>query len=293
MIGLVVVSHSRLLADGVAELAGQMAPDVTIAPSGGDGAGGLGTDFDAVTEAVSRADSGTGVVVLFDLGSARMVAEMAAEASAGDVRVVDAPLVEGAVAAAVAAQRGSDLDEVAAAATGDRAAPAGARGEASGGGSAGVLGDGSAGGSEDGSVGVPGGGPAGVSGGGSAETPGDRAAGIPGGGSAELSGGGSAELSGGGSPGAPAEHAVREEVELTNEVGLHARPAALVARSLTGLDARVRVRFGPGEADATSVLALMGLGAPGGARVEVVATGPDAAEAVRRLRDLAARDFDE
>ncbi|QTR01773.1 HPr family phosphocarrier protein, partial [Saccharothrix algeriensis] len=86
---------------------------------------------------------------------------------------------------------------------------------------------------------------------------------------------------------------VREEVLLANEVGFHARPAALLARSLAGLDARVVVRYGGREADAASVLALMGLGAPGGSRVEVVATGPDAAEAVRRVGALAARHFDE
>ncbi|NUT45861.1 MAG: HPr family phosphocarrier protein, partial [Saccharothrix sp.] len=87
--------------------------------------------------------------------------------------------------------------------------------------------------------------------------------------------------------------AVRAEVELTNSVGLHARPAALVARALAPLQASVLVRFGAEEADAKSVLALMALGAPGGSRVEVVATGVEAAEAVRRVEELAARRFDE
>ncbi|MFD7656589.1 HPr family phosphocarrier protein [Actinosynnema sp. NPDC059797] len=90
-------------------------------------------------------------------------------------------------------------------------------------------------------------------------------------------------------PGAP----VRAEVRLLNEVGLHARPAALVVRALDPLDASVTVRFGSAEVDAKSVLALMGLGAPGGATVEVVARGADAAEAVRRVRELAERRFDE
>ncbi|MBW4716489.1 dihydroxyacetone kinase phosphoryl donor subunit DhaM [Saccharothrix obliqua] len=239
MIGLVVVSHSRRLAEGVAELAGQMAPDVRIAPSGGDGSGGLGTDYAAVAEAISRADSGGGVVVLYDLGSARMVAEMAAEEAGTPVVVADAPLVEGAVAAAVAAQGGASADEVAAAA---RAAyHAGAT-------------------------------PA------FAAPDTDPLAGAA----------GDAEV-----PAPSTEDAVRSDVVLTNDVGLHARPAALVARALAGLDARVLVRYGEQEADAASVLALMGLGAPGGARVEVVATGPDAAEAVRRVSALAARNFDE
>lgn len=227
MIGLVVVSHSRQLALGVAELAGQMAPSVKIVPSGGDGSGGLGTDYEAVGEAISQADSGAGVVVLFDLGSAKMVADMAAEEAAGSVVVVDAPLVEGAVAAAVRAQGGAGLSEVAAAA-------------------------------------VSAGGP-----------------GAPAGGSAAP---GPVEVGG---------DVVRAEVALTNSVGLHARPAALVARALAPLDAAVVVRFGDEEADAKSVLALMGLGAPGGARIEVVASGADAAEAVRRVEDLAGRQFDE
>ncbi|WP_367135964.1 dihydroxyacetone kinase phosphoryl donor subunit DhaM [Saccharothrix sp. HUAS TT1] len=221
MIGLVVVSHSRQLAAGVAELAGQMAPSVAIVPSGGDGSGGLGTDYLAVGEAIAAADSGSGVVVLFDLGSAKMVADMAAEEASSSVVVVDAPLVEGAVAAAVRAQGGAGLAEVAAAA-------AGAASNWAGGAGPGVVGD-----------------------------------------------------------------AVRAEVELTNPVGLHARPAALVVRALDPLDASVVVRFGESEADGKSVLALMGLGAPGGARVEVVATGADAAEAVRRVQELAARQFGE
>jgi PTS hybrid protein len=65
----------------------------------------------------------------------------------------------------------------------------------------------------------------------------------------------------------------------------------LVARALDPLDASVVVRFGDESADGKSVLALMGLGAPGGARVEVVASGADAAEAVRRVEELAARRF--
>ncbi|WP_447004007.1 dihydroxyacetone kinase phosphoryl donor subunit DhaM [Saccharothrix isguenensis] len=223
MIGLVVVSHSRQLASGVAELAGQMAPSVKIVPSGGDGSGGLGTDYAAVGEAIAQADSGAGVVVLFDLGSAKMVADMAAEEAVGSVVVVDAPLVEGAVAAAVRAQGGAGLSEVAAAAASAASASASA---------------GAGAGAEDG-------------------------------------------------------ESVRAEVALTNSVGLHARPAALVARALDALDATVVVRFGDEEADAKSVLALMGLGAPGGARIEVVASGADAAEAVRRVEELAARRFDE
>jgi phosphoenolpyruvate---glycerone phosphotransferase subunit DhaM len=82
-------------------------------------------------------------------------------------------------------------------------------------------------------------------------------------------------------------------VLLTNEVGLHARPAALLARSIADLDAEVTVGHGGQEVDAKSVLALMGLAARGGDTVTVSATGADAAEALRRISDLAERRFDE
>lgn len=289
MIGLVVVSHSRALADGVAELAGQMAPDVAVVPSGGDGAGGLGTDYPAVAEAVARADSGSGVVVLFDLGSARMVAEMAAEEAAGEVLVVDAPLVEGAVAAAVAAQGGAGLDGVAAAAAAAPVADPGADAAAAAAAAAGA------------GVAAVGAAAAADATAGTAAAAGADAAAAAGAGVAAVGAAAAADAAAGAGAGAAGRAAgdpstqdgVREEVLLANEVGLHARPAALLARSLAGLDARVVVRYGGREADAASVLALMGLGAPGGSRVEVVATGPDAAEAVRRVGALAARHFDE
>jgi PTS hybrid protein len=221
VIGIVLVSHSANLAAGLAELAGQMAPGVKILPAGGLPDGTLGTDFDAVCNALDRAESGDGVALLYDLGSARMTAELAVEMLGDPNRaaVVDAPFVEGAVAAAVAAQGGGDLDAVIAAAVSAGARPI--------------------------------------------EDPVEQA---PGSGT---------------------------EFILTNEIGLHARPAALLTRSVAGLDAKVTVRFGEKQADAASVLGLMGLGARGGDRVEVSATGPDAAEALRRVHDLVARGFDE
>ncbi|AXX33433.1 Phosphoenolpyruvate-dihydroxyacetone phosphotransferase [Actinosynnema pretiosum subsp. pretiosum] len=124
-VGIVVVSHSRKLAEGVVELAGQMAPEVRLVAVGGDGGGGLGTDYAAVVEGLADADGGGGVVVLFDLGSARMVADLAVEEFGGAAAVVDAPLVTGAVAAAVAAQGGAALEAVVAAALGARGAGSG------------------------------------------------------------------------------------------------------------------------------------------------------------------------
>ncbi|EHK87174.1 Phosphocarrier protein HPr/PTS system IIA component, partial [Saccharomonospora azurea SZMC 14600] len=98
-VGLVVVSHSAKLAEGIVEVAAQMAPEVTVVPAGGAADGGIGTDYDAVSAAVERANSGAGAVVLYDLGSAQMTAEMVVETldDPGTAVVVDAPLVEGAV----------------------------------------------------------------------------------------------------------------------------------------------------------------------------------------------------
>ena len=114
MVGIVVVSHSREIASGTVALAGQMAgPDVRIEGAGGTADGGLGTDADRVRAAIESADTGDGVIVLGDLGSAILtVRAVLAGRENGHVRLVDAPLVEGAVAAAVTASAGLALDDV-------------------------------------------------------------------------------------------------------------------------------------------------------------------------------------
>jgi PTS hybrid protein len=106
------------LAAGLTLLAGQMAgPDVHIEPAGGDQAGGLGTSDTLVRAAIERADQGDGVLLLCDLGSAILtVREVLDGNGSGHIRLVDAPFVEGAVAAAVIASSGAPLDEVARAA---------------------------------------------------------------------------------------------------------------------------------------------------------------------------------
>jgi phosphoenolpyruvate---glycerone phosphotransferase subunit DhaM len=124
MVGIVVISHSADLASGVVELAREMAgSEVRIEAAGGNGNGGLGTNEDLVKEAIASADSGDGVIVLGDLGSAfltvRHVLERSGDAS---VHLVDAPLVEGAVAAAVVASVGQSAAEVTAAAEETRGA---------------------------------------------------------------------------------------------------------------------------------------------------------------------------
>lgn len=121
-VSLVIVSHSQKLAEGVAELAAQMANGKTIiATAGGAADGSLGTSADKVLQALAQAESADGILVLVDLGSAGMAVEMALESLTPDhrerVRVSSAPLVEGAVIAAVEASIGSSLDEVAEAAS--------------------------------------------------------------------------------------------------------------------------------------------------------------------------------
>ena len=123
MVGLVVVGHSRPLARAAAELAGEMVRDrpVPIGIAAGLDESTFGTDAVAVAAAVTEADRGDGVVVLMDLGSAVLSAELALELLPDDVRervvLCPAPLVEGLVAAVVAAAGGADRAEVAAEAT--------------------------------------------------------------------------------------------------------------------------------------------------------------------------------
>jgi len=118
MIGIVLVSHSPQLAAGLAELLGEIGSrDVPVLVAAGTADGRLGTSPDAVRAALRQADTGDGVVVLPDLGSAVLSVKLAAEESDPlRVVVVDAPFVEGAVAAAVTAASGGDLATVAAAA---------------------------------------------------------------------------------------------------------------------------------------------------------------------------------
>ena len=113
MVGIVIVSHSQKIAEGVVELAKQMAASVPMAAAGGLPDGTIGTDFQKIYEAVEAVQSDDGVAVLFDLGSAIMTTEMVLESFEGvTIKMADAPLVEGAIAAAVTASMGMDLDMV-------------------------------------------------------------------------------------------------------------------------------------------------------------------------------------
>ena len=110
MVGLVIVSHSQKLAEGVVELARAMADEVRIAAAGGLEDGTLGTSYQRIHDAIEEVYSEDGVAVLMDMGSAVMTAEMVLEDLDKDnVVLVDCPLVEGAVLAAVESATGSSL----------------------------------------------------------------------------------------------------------------------------------------------------------------------------------------
>lgn len=115
-VGLVFVSHSTKIAEGLVDLARQMAPNTVLVPAGGTDEGGIGTSFAKVVAGIAVADAGVGVAVLCDLGSAILTAETALDFLDEEVRarvhIVDAPLIEGGVAAAVTAETGGDLRAV-------------------------------------------------------------------------------------------------------------------------------------------------------------------------------------
>jgi PTS hybrid protein len=125
-VGVVFVSHSARIAEGLVDLARQMAPSAALIAAGGTDDGRIGTSFELVSAAIADADTGAGVAVLCDLGSAILTAETALDFLDDDVRarvrIVDAPLVEGGVAAAVAAEAGEALEQVVAAAESARGA---------------------------------------------------------------------------------------------------------------------------------------------------------------------------
>ncbi|MGP4111761.1 PTS-dependent dihydroxyacetone kinase phosphotransferase subunit DhaM [Streptomyces sp. 4N509B] len=121
-VGVVLVSHSREVAESVARLARDLAGGGDLAevvPAGGTADGGVGTSAELIAAAAHRADGGAGVAVLADLGSAVLTVQaLLAEGEELPERtqLVDAPFVEGAVAAVVTASAGADLRAVAAAA---------------------------------------------------------------------------------------------------------------------------------------------------------------------------------
>lgn len=299
-VGIVIASHSDLLARGVAELAGQMAPSVTIGAAGGLEDGGLGTSYDRIEEALEAVlaavdGPGSGAVVLTDLGSATMTAESVVEMSETPerVRLVDTALVEGAVAAAVRAEVGDSLDDVARAAASvrfgtqgqgapDHAGEAGAGGSGCSGPTGGTTADEVAG--TAGTCAASGGGP------------GTTAAAAFSGSSAGTAPASSEGASIGLTPASPergtagtapedlddGEERAEADAVVADPVGLHARPAALFVRLAGTFESRITVNGASGA----SVLEIMSLGVAQGDTVHLTAVGEDAHAAIAALTDM-------
>jgi len=116
-VGIVIVSHSADVARGTASMVEQMVGrEVPLGWCGGDPGGGLGTNVEAILNAIEAAWSERGVAILVDLGGAETNSEMAIEMLPAGRRervvVCNAPIVEGAVMAATEAASGASLDAV-------------------------------------------------------------------------------------------------------------------------------------------------------------------------------------
>lgn len=116
-VGIVIVSHSAKVAEGTADMVRQMVgEEVPLAWCGGDQDGGLGTNVEAILQAIDGVWSDAGVAIFVDLGGAETNSEMAVELfgrdRAGKIVVCNSPIVEGAVIAATEAAGGASLEEV-------------------------------------------------------------------------------------------------------------------------------------------------------------------------------------
>ncbi|WP_309102191.1 phosphoenolpyruvate--protein phosphotransferase [Microbacterium sp.] len=243
MIGIVAVSHSARLGEAALELALQMVPSggarVLVAAGAGtdaDGGAVLGTDAVAVASAIDElATDCDGVVVLMDLGSAVLSAELALELRASDVpvRLVPAPFVEGLLAAVVSAAAGASLGTVASEATAALGAKTGQLGE-------------------------------------ERADAGDRT---------QPDGQGDSATAAAADDGGVETRIVT----VRNPLGIHARPAALIAEASAGSDVRLRrLPDGP-EAAAGSLSRLLMLGARQGQELELRAAGSHGRAALERL----------
>ncbi|GAB4072903.1 dihydroxyacetone kinase phosphoryl donor subunit DhaM [Barrientosiimonas marina] len=113
-VGIVLISHSPKVVDGINDMIRQVMKEVPIELAGGTDENDIGTSIDKIQTAISRADQGQGVLVFYDIGSAKMNAEMAIEmATAEKVRLLDVPLLEGAYVAAVECGMEKEADDAA------------------------------------------------------------------------------------------------------------------------------------------------------------------------------------
>ena len=113
MVGIVIVSHSQKLADGVVDLTKIMADGCPIAAAGGMDDGGFGTSYEKIMMAIEEVHGTDGAIILMDMGSAVMTAEMVIEAM-DDKKIImlDGPVVEGTIVASLEAMMGTPLEEL-------------------------------------------------------------------------------------------------------------------------------------------------------------------------------------
>ncbi|GIN62584.1 PTS-dependent dihydroxyacetone kinase phosphotransferase subunit DhaM [Robertmurraya siralis] len=112
-VGIVLISHSSKVAAGIQEIIQQVVHNVPIEIAGGTDDEEIGTSVEKINEAIERAYSEKGVLLFYDLGSAKMNAELAIELCGYDhVKVVNAPLLEGAYVAAVESGIGRSIEEI-------------------------------------------------------------------------------------------------------------------------------------------------------------------------------------
>lgn len=113
MVGIVLVSHSRELAEATAVLGRQMAPDARVVAAGGLEDGGFGTSYERIEAAIGQVLGDDGVILIMDMGSSVMTTRMVVEDLEDDrVHLADCPFVEGAVEVMVASQGGTSADDI-------------------------------------------------------------------------------------------------------------------------------------------------------------------------------------
>ncbi|WP_101842922.1 dihydroxyacetone kinase phosphoryl donor subunit DhaM [Halobacillus sp. Marseille-P3879] len=112
-VGIVFVSHSQKVVEGIQDILNQVVNDVPIELAGGTDEDEIGTSIEKIQQAIKQAYTDSGVLVIYDLGSAMMNAEVAVEMSGFDnIEISNAPLLEGGYVAAVESSMGKSLTEV-------------------------------------------------------------------------------------------------------------------------------------------------------------------------------------
>ncbi len=112
-VGIVLISHSPDVVKGIKEIIRQVIKDVPVEVAGGTDDGEIGTSIDKISAAIDTAYTDKGVLLFYDLGSAKMNAELAIEISEKEnIFLIEAPLLEGAYVATVESSIGKSITEI-------------------------------------------------------------------------------------------------------------------------------------------------------------------------------------